>query len=538
MWKKRQSLPFLVVLYVMLVSASDNTFFIGDLDSALSSSDSSKASSPSESEPELRLINIFTPKLLRESSLESYGSIESDPFGGIDAHKKGNIQEDEEVSSKTSSPISPVLPDYAIRVCTLDEHCAANQDIFCFPEKRSPTSLRSSGSVRKSLNLHVSFGSNEIFLLKNDEEIVITEADRASLGTNNNAVDILNSFIYYLLLLFIFVEDYLFLAAREGNLKSFEKASQALQQLNQKVPNMHMFLKDPKQGKALLSLAVLGKNLEIFLKAMDFEGVTFADLNPCKLLHQSPSSDDLNQVHATSYPPKNKSLLDDYDEDNDGAVEGMCENIEETILGEVIEKNAIKILKYLLTKSGIKDEYPNEYRSALHYAVEMGRLECVELLLQFGGSIVNNYDSQHQTPLFKVFTDSPIHPDGLKIAQLLLDNGAKIDETDIKMRNILHYIAERGSLDTMGFIADNYLIKLSKARLEMFVNAQERITGNTPLHVAKDRDMFSYMVLVQTLDANPKILNAQKKTASQCFDEAHNTLSRSRTSSRDYHRYY
>ena len=104
----------------------------------------------------------------------------------------------------------------------------------------------------------------------------------------------------------------------------------------------------------------------------------------------------------------------------------------------------------------------------LELATTLGNLDIMRLLLDNGANLYRLVDGYLHVPALKYADDG-------KVAQLLLDRGAHVDEYVGEAGTILYSAAARGNTDMVKFLIAN----------GADVNAYGEV-GNTPLHAAKN----------------------------------------------------
>lgn len=84
-------------------------------------------------------------------------------------------------------------------------------------------------------------------------------------------------------------------------------------------------------------------------------------------------------------------------------------------------------------------------RTALHMAVEHGFFSLVEIILDAEPDLVDCTDNKNDTPLiYAARSDGTMRDRGIKIANILIDRGAKIDQSGDLKRTALHVAAQNG----------------------------------------------------------------------------------------------
>ena len=109
-----------------------------------------------------------------------------------------------------------------------------------------------------------------------------------------------------------------------------------------------------------------------------------------------------------------------------------------------------EVLSLLLQRGAIVDAKSKELgRTALHFACQEGKLDCVEMLLD-AGSAINVCDDDDWTPLvFAAFCGQR------EILSRLLQRGAVIDAKSKKLgRTALHFACDEGKLDCVEMLLD------------------------------------------------------------------------------------
>ncbi|KAK2711406.1 hypothetical protein QYM36_012550 [Artemia franciscana] len=163
----------------------------------------------------------------------------------------------------------------------------------------------------------------------------------------------------------------------------------------------------------------------------------------------------------------------------------------ETPLGTAIKTSNLDLVKLLL-KLGAN---PN-CGKCLHLAVEKGRTDLCELLIDFGAKLdatsVYVKDIRGRTPLHIATATG-----NLNMCQLLISKGAALDVKDIRGRTPLHNAAERGNID----ICQLLISKGAK------VDAID-VYNQTPLHIAVKMKFLHISQLLICKHASIKSLNA------------------------------
>ncbi len=153
------------------------------------------------------------------------------------------------------------------------------------------------------------------------------------------------------------------------------------------------------------------------------------------------------------------------------------------------------------TKEKIDAKSGPEGRTALHYAIEEGNLEIVEILIQDGASI-DISDNQGYTALHLAVLNNRISIIEFLIASQLQVNSQFLDAAESDGWTALHHAINEGNLEIV----------------KILVNAGAKINipdneGNTPLHLAAFNnriEIIEFLIAAQ-LQVNPESLNGKKE---------------------------
>ena len=157
---------------------------------------------------------------------------------------------------------------------------------------------------------------------------------------------------------------------------------------------------------------------------------------------------------------------------------------------EAAAKGNIEAVKQYLDGGGdvnAKDDFDG--RTPLHYAVQLGHKEIVELLIA-NDADVNAKNKYGETPLLSAATKG--------IAELLIAKGADVNAKDGNGRTPLHHAAWGGHKE----IAE----LLIAAGADVNPKIQDRLFGGTPLHHAA---IEGHKEIAELLIANGADLNAK-----------------------------
>ena len=155
-----------------------------------------------------------------------------------------------------------------------------------------------------------------------------------------------------------------------------------------------------------------------------------------------------------------------------------------------------KILALSIVNTSTLLSSPPSNQLPLHYAVERGLLELIDLLFKLGAN-VNTEDKLQMTPLHYAAAKG-----SLKLVNLLLKHGANVDAEDTFQKTPLHYAAENGPFEVTDLLLER----------RANVNAEDAFQM-TPLHyAAKDRSLEVLDLLLKH-EANVNTRNAWQMTA-------------------------
>lgn len=150
-------------------------------------------------------------------------------------------------------------------------------------------------------------------------------------------------------------------------------------------------------------------------------------------------------------------------------------------LAQAIEDNNIAKARNLLTKdkSLVNKVFEGSPNTPLFWAIEVGKINMVDLLISFGANVNVKSGMFHEPPLFKA-----IEGGHLDIVELLIKNGADINSSDKTFGDSSLFIACSARKDDIV----KYL--LAHGAKVNFKNADHK----TPLHVAMTYNSVKYLL--------------------------------------------
>eukprot|EP00760_Papus_ankaliazontas_P028258 PhM_4_TR3602/c0_g1_i1/m.105203 len=148
-------------------------------------------------------------------------------------------------------------------------------------------------------------------------------------------------------------------------------------------------------------------------------------------------------------------------------------NLGKTPLHEAVRNNSYMCAAMLLDHEADPGVSNSVHSKVFHTAAACGAVECVQLLLKRGVAEVDCLDRNMMTALQKACNDGSI-----RVAELLLNNGAKVNNADVHGATALHYAVRAGHVNIMELLLDR------EANIEA-----ETAHGNTPLHEAASRGL-------------------------------------------------
>jgi len=113
----------------------------------------------------------------------------------------------------------------------------------------------------------------------------------------------------------------------------------------------------------------------------------------------------------------------------------------------------LQLVRILLIEGYNLNETTVDGRTALHYAIQRGNLECAKLLINSGEININAQENMGMTPLHSaIFAPHTKRCDAIK---LLIENGAVINIIDANKFTPLHLAAKHGALDCVKLLIAN-----------------------------------------------------------------------------------
>lgn len=238
--------------------------------------------------------------------------------------------------------------------------------------------------------------------------------------------------------------DLIFLTARRGNVEEFRNL---LAEYQAAIPNRSKMIACFEQGPrdhSLLEEAVIGDNPEIFDIVFKLNGydvnqiVDYEDSGFSSDGLEYEDDDEVNEDGLYHVPSWTHKPNHNADEDNMPLAEKLVRKAQGKnrplppsfpagveLIRSAIFHHSPAILEHLIRAYGLRDDLPNHYQSALHYAVERNCQNVIDVLIKEGGSRVEAKDHYNRTPL-----DLADQFRLKKIAELLLKNGAKANTKD------------------------------------------------------------------------------------------------------------
>ena len=140
-----------------------------------------------------------------------------------------------------------------------------------------------------------------------------------------------------------------------------------------------------------------------------------------------------------------------------------------------IISNYLSIIIVIGIIDNLAADYPTQFFLMLYLAALVGRLEAVQVLLEYNANI-NSQDSTGETPLFGVFVHNLNYDNSKAVIRRLLEHGADPDICNMYHRTPLREALSRGWLEAARLLL-NYGAKVNEKDKE----------DKTPLQMAASK---------------------------------------------------
>jgi hypothetical protein len=267
--------------------------------------------------------------------------------------------------------------------------------------------------------------------------------------------------------------------ARHGNLENFRELVRIAKRMDCLDPISTFDLYSGNED-SLVFAALHSDNVEMFTEVMHLRGISFEDLIP-RIASASEDAD----------LPACKSFFNDEDSEDDDESE-MLRNASDTVFGKAVEFNAISIVNLLLDH-GARDSFPPGTETAFHLAASGGHETLVKILLDRGGSQVNQMNGRQQTPLMLAVIGGHA-----RTANVILQHrGVSLLHDDFEGNTVFHLVAQTGKMKVFQVLKRALYDKsdiISEADRSSIAFARNRF-GETPLDFARDHALMYTAIL-------------------------------------------
>lgn len=177
-----------------------------------------------------------------------------------------------------------------------------------------------------------------------------------------------------------------------------------------------------------------------------------------------------------------------------------------------LKGNFYDIFQDLLLFGGDVNFKKNDGMTCLHEAMAKGDGEAIKFLLSLPSHIpvkLNVKDEAGETPIFKAVAGCHLECLYMLHDMQLIDSGAiQIDIKNLTQQNLFHVAAQTGDASVMKMLLEILPYEIAYK----FVNEQEMIKGQTPLHIATEMKSLEIVKQLVQVKANMDIQDNEGNT--------------------------